>query len=310
MNATRRHKIVLLSTVKDGFRDVRRMPLSIMALGSVLHEHDFDLRLIDIQVDPNWRQTLIDALDGALLLGVSCLTSPSILPALEALQLAKRHFPGVCRVWGGYHATQAYEGILREGHADVCVRGQGEDALLGLARALAEGEQGPDRLATIPNLAFRDANGTLVRTPFMPIRNMNDLPPMNYDLIDVGSYYVGGWREVQYVSSYGCPNGCTFCAEPSQSLRRFRSLAAPRVASELVAIWNKYRPDQISLADPSFSADPRRVVEIVEALAGQKARIPIFCDMTTKDVLRIAERIELRALKEVGIDTVYLGLGY
>ena len=154
---------------------------------------------------------------------------------------------------------------------------------------------------------YRDGPALRVN-PLERMADANLLPPMDYTLIDVERYFAGNGRTLYYISSYGCPHACTFCAEPAQSLRRWRGLAATRVVDELVDLQQRYRPDRFNLWDPNFSSNPYRVVDMVHEMRDRGVHLDIFCDMRSRDVLRIAEHIDLRELAGVGFRSVFIGL--
>jgi anaerobic magnesium-protoporphyrin IX monomethyl ester cyclase len=306
-------KVVLLSTVQvddlSGGK-LRMMPLSILALGSALLKEGFEPVLIDAQVEPNWQKVSRDHLNDALLFGISCMTGPSILSVLEAVRIARDNFPEVPIVWGGYHATQAYPSIFAEGLVDYVVRGPGEEAIVELAHALQR-YQNPlslsARLTDVPNLVF-EQDSKLVVNPFKPIADVNDLPPMNYSLIDVNKYYSGQYKRLQYVTSYGCPYRCAFCVEPAQHARQWKALNPQRVVDEVISLCQEYEPERIDFVDANFSSNPKRVVEIVKEMARRRAHIELVCDMRPGDVLNIAGLTSLRALREAGFAEIWLGL--
>ena len=304
--------IVLLSAERscDGYIGALHMPLSAMAIGSVLKAESFEPHLIDVQIEPDWPNALRRALPGSVFFGVSCLTGPAILDVLKALNIARREFPQIPVVWGGYHATQAYREILKEGLVDYVVRGPGEEAVVGLAKALACRGLGADLdavLKNVTNLAYM-GQAELVVNPFRTISDMNALPPMDYDLIDVWKYYSGKRRRLDYVSSYGCHNRCTFCTEPNHNQRRWQGLRPERVVDEWAYLRKKYAPDRIYIQDSNFSSDPRRVVAIAQEMKRCGEYIELFCDMRPRDVLRVGRLVDLRVLREVGFVDVFIGV--
>jgi radical SAM superfamily enzyme YgiQ (UPF0313 family) len=241
--------------------------------------------------------------------GVSALTGNSIHSVLDAIELVRRRAPDLPIVWGGYHASQAFQGILAEGLADYVVRGPGEAAAVGLAAALSNPDAATRRqlLAEVPNLVYRDGP-RIVTTSYERQGDMNDLPSMDYSLIDVPRYFVDGERFIDYVSSYGCPYACTFCAEPSHSLRRWRGLSPERVVDELVALHERYRPDRVNIQDPNFSSNPARVAAIAREMHHRGLEFNLLCDMRTRDVVRVAEKIDLVELREIGFKRIFIGV--
>jgi anaerobic magnesium-protoporphyrin IX monomethyl ester cyclase len=306
-----KRKIILLSDVRGVEGDnILYMPLSIMAIGTVLKSIGFEPTLIDVQVEPRWTELLRHHLDDALLFGVSSLTGPSIFSVLEGINIAKQHCPEVPIVWGGYHATQAYRSIFDEGLVDYVIYGPGEEAVAGLSRVLYEYKDSAfinNRLKNVPNLIYRDGSNIVVN-PYRIMPDVNELASMDYELIDVYKYFNKEYQYIQYVSSYGCPYSCTFCAEPAQSSKKWKGFMAERFVDEVSFLWRKYQPQKIYLVDANYSSNPKRVVEIVEEMQRRKAYVKVLCDMRAGDILRIAERTDLKKLKEVGFEEIFIGL--
>jgi anaerobic magnesium-protoporphyrin IX monomethyl ester cyclase len=293
-------------------------PLSVLAVGSVLQAGGFEVCIIDCQVDHDWRERLSAHAPDALFVGVTCMTGPSIANVLTAIDIVRTAAAQVPIVWGGYHATLAYRGILQEGLADVVVTGPGESAALGLAQLLAVGEQlCPESLSGVPNLAFLDgrtaialcgsAEPRIVRTKYEFVGDMNAIPPLNYGLIEPARYYTDSMRDLSYISSYGCPYACAFCSEPTTSTRKWKALAPQRVVMELRQLWRTYEPGQISLLDPNFSTNIQRVVDIVDLLESDGPRLELRANMRTRDVVNLSRFIDLRRLRDVGFSAIFLG---
>ncbi|WP_045740324.1 B12-binding domain-containing radical SAM protein [Actinoplanes rectilineatus] len=314
-------KIILFAGVdplSTGESDYAWHPLSVLSIGSVLRDRGFDVQIIDCQVDANWRHMIRAHAADALFMGVTCMTGPSIGNVLAAIEIARDVAPHTPLIWGGYHATLAHRGILREGLVDIVVRGPGEHAVLAIALRLADGAPlCPESFADVPNLAMVDgrtavtlSGGTesrIVRTSYEFLGDMNALPPMNYQLIDPTRYYTETVQDLSYITSYGCPYGCAFCSEPQTSTRKWKPLAPERVASELAALWRRYAPSQISLLDPNFSTNIPRVVDIVTLLEQQDQRLELRANMRTRDVVNLAKVIDLKRLRKVGFSAIFLG---
>ena len=73
------------------------------------------------------------------MVGATSIT-PSIYKAERALQIAREVHPNAVTVLGGIHATFMYSQVLTEAPwIDVIVRGEGEEVIVELTRAIAEG---------------------------------------------------------------------------------------------------------------------------------------------------------------------------
>jgi anaerobic magnesium-protoporphyrin IX monomethyl ester cyclase len=315
-------KIVLFAGVDPlatGESDYPWHPLSVLTVGTALKAAGHTPILIDCQIHPDWRDQIARHAPDAAFVGVTCMTGPSIGNVLTAIDVVRACAPGVPVVWGGYHASLAYRGILREGHAEVAVVGPGELAAVALANlASATGHlHDPDALARIPGIAYLDGRKALTgqgataarvcATQPAPPPDMNSLPTLDYSLLPVTDYFTESVRDLSAITSYGCPYACSFCSEPTTSLRRWKPLAPARVARELTDLWTAYRPDRISLLDPNFSTNTARVVAIVEALEALGTPIQLRANMRTRDVVKLARELDLRRLREIGFSAIFVG---
>ena len=283
------------------------MPLSTMTVGTSLVDQSITTKLIDAQVDKDWRRHLAEQLKTAFIFGVSSLTGPSIWAVLEAIRICRETRPDISIVWGGYHATLVFDAILKEGLVDYVVRGAGEHAMLQLCQWLIEtkGEARPH--LSIPGVAFID-NDCLVAPEPARLLDINSLPPLNYDLIDVPQYFGQDRKSIEYISSYGCPHECTFCVEPGHTGRKWRGLDPARVVNEVSHLFFKYQPDLIGFQDPSFCSSPKRVAGIVEEMESRGLSIPMSVDLRARDIVRLSRLIDLRRFRAVGFKHTFLGI--
>lgn len=294
-------------------------PLSVLTVGSILQAHGFQPIIIDCQVDADWREQLRAHAPDAVFVGVTCMTGPSIGNVLTAIDIVRVAAPGVPIVWGGYHATLAWRGILRERLADIVVTGAGETTAPLLAQRLSTGAAiRAEDLSDVPNLAFLDGRTALtpagttqpniIKTTYEFVGDMNALPPVDYSLIDPTRYYTNDMRDLSYITSYGCPYACAFCSEPTTSTRKWKPLAPRRVVTELRNLWDRYAPSQISLLDPNFSTNIQRVVDIVELLTTTRGpRLELRANMRTRDVVNLARFLDLNRLRDAGFTAIFVG---
>ena len=146
------------------------------------------------------RQRLIE-LDPDVV-GCTAIT-PSIYKAEELLKVALDTCPNAVRVLGGVHATFMYKQVLSEAPwIDVIVRGEGEETICHLIKALEEGYP----LDTVPGIAWRMEQIPSATRPAPLIRDL-DSCRIGWELIDHVRYtYWGGLRAVLVQFSRGCPH--------------------------------------------------------------------------------------------------------
>jgi radical SAM superfamily enzyme YgiQ (UPF0313 family) len=228
-----------------------------------------------------------------------CLTNMRAA-AFEKARLAKK--AGALVVVHGSDATDRLEAYLRE-PIDVAVVGEGEETLLELARAVAQGSD----LAPIPGLAFlRDGN--LVRTAPRPfIRDLDSLPFPAWDLVDVERYR-RAWLErhryfsVNLVTTRGCPYHCNWCAKPIYG-QRYQSRSPASVAEELSFVRRTLRPDHIWFADDIFGLKSGWVEAFALEVESRGVRTP-FKIQARADLI---DEGVASALARAGCENVWMG---
>jgi len=294
-------RILLFSNIRgpDAY-----LPLNLLSLASYARALGHDVTVVDGQTEPDWLPRCMAAANDADLVGVSSYTGPSINAILTLLREMRAQ--GISRpvAWGGYHGTLAHRKILQEGWASFVVRGYGEHALRGILRHLEFGEP----IADVVNVSHLDAAGQVVENPRTKIDFLDELPPLDYDFVDVDAYFTADRRIVQYISSYGCPYACTFCAEPAHSGRRWRGFPVARVVADLQRIMQRYQPERVSFVDPNMSSQPARVAELAVELVAAGSPVGINCNMRSRDVLEIAKLVPISVLRQAGFRRVFIGV--
>src|SRR5262249_46903949 len=105
---------------------------------------------------------------------------------------------------------------------------------------------------------------------------------------------------IPYISSYGCPYACSFCAEPNQALGKWRGRSPRQMADDLAALRADYAPRRINIYDPNFCSSVRRVIEFVDLTIDEELDMEKSCDMRATDVLRMARNMDLSRLRRAG----------
>lgn len=228
--------------------------------------------------------------------------------AFEKARLAKG--AGALVVAHGSDASDHFEKYL-EACADAVLLGEGEETLAELTRATAsEGagrETGPSWVK-IPGLAFRDRQGTVVRTPPRPVlRNLDQLPFPAWDLVDVERYRKA-WLErhdrfsINMVTTRGCPFHCNWCAKPIYG-QRYSVRSPANVAAELEWLHREARPDHIWFADDIFGLEPGWVEEFAREVEERGVRTP-FKIQARADLMN--EEVAA-GLARAGCENVWMG---
>jgi len=248
---------VVLYNPKAVFYD---MPLALLSIGSMLDPEYYEVIIIDGRVDNNSLQKVIAACDGALCFGVTSLTGNPLNDALAVTKSVKERYSDIPIIWGGWHTSLFPEETLRDEPAiEISVQGQGEITFREIILAL---ESGAD-LKNVAGICYRDANNIVVKNPGRVLEDMNFLPRVNYDLIDVEKYFKAKKkRQFDYISSTGCRFRCTFCADPFVFSRKWTSIAPERMGEEIEHWYKKYNFTDINFQDETFFTKRKRVTAI------------------------------------------------
>src|SRR6266508_834762 len=158
------------------------IPVAIGSLAAYLKKHGIKVRVVDeelVDITPSTLRKLVDGLEKPYMFGLSCLTA-HVVRAYQLAAMIKAEFPDAIVVAGGLHPTAVPEEGLATGHIDYVVRGEGEEVMLQLHRALRGGSD-PTKLK---GLSFiRD--GQVVNNPEAPlIPELDDIPIFPYELFD------------------------------------------------------------------------------------------------------------------------------
>jgi radical SAM superfamily enzyme YgiQ (UPF0313 family) len=277
-------------------------PLGLLSLAGSLRQAGFQPRIIDGALDRNWRQTIADEIHDCACFGVSLLTGPMILDAIEVSRMVKLLRPGLPVVFGGWHPTLESTQTLREDFVDIVVRHQGEATLVELLSRLEAGRE----LDFVAGCWFK-RNGRIVRNPDRPATSLAQLPAPAYDLIDFDAYErATGERKLPYAASTGCPYACNYCTDMVYYNRRFDPYETERVVTEMTTLASRYRLSEIALVDSNFLVDVPRAVAIARGIRDSKIRFKWSFQASTNLLCRMSAE-EVRILAESGVHHIGFG---
>jgi radical SAM superfamily enzyme YgiQ (UPF0313 family) len=278
-------------------------PLALLALAPVLERQGYAVEIIDSTVQAEFQQRVLSRLDQAVCLGISIVTGPMIVEAIQLARAVKAVKPGFPVILGGWHPSTLAEQTLKAGYVDIVVRGQGELTLGEIVPRLDAGQD----LHGVMGCSFKTADGRVVHNPNRPTASIRDLPPKSYHLVDLEPYSrLSGRRWITYTSSHGCPYDCGFCSNASLYGRAWNALPAERVVSEVVALVRTLRLDLVDIIDDNYLVEPRRGVEIAQGFLKAGERFE-WCIQTTANFLLRLSAGDLRLLRQSGLSRVFIG---
>ncbi|MBI4847426.1 MAG: B12-binding domain-containing radical SAM protein [Nitrospirae bacterium] len=186
-------------------------PLAILSLGAYLEKQGIEVEYFDERIHKIERFKELVARK-PLLIGLSTMTCFQIKNTLRLSKLARKIAPEIPLVWGGTHPSMMAEQTLESELVDFVVKGEGEQTLLELVRALQEGKKD---FSSIDGLGWKgNGKNTLNKDrEFLDIETL----PFPYDgkgkdiLLEYLRRSSDTLENIGYESSRGCPHKCGFC---------------------------------------------------------------------------------------------------
>ena len=308
MSEPKRHKILLYNPTAVFFT----MPLALVTIGSHLDPERYEVVVIDGRLEKDPLVALQPHLDGALCFGVTVLTGAPIQDAVTVTRKVAAQRPDLPVVWGGWHPSMFGKECLEEPAVHITVQGQGEITFAEVCERLTEGHrvqhQGIEGLEGIAGLTYRDPSGEIITNPPRPFNDMNDFARHNYELIEVPRYYdLKGKKQLDYISSEGCPYRCAFCADPFVYQRKWAGLDPDRMADEIEALWQRYQFDDINFQDETFFTYPKRVEAFADQLIARNISTTWAATMRADQGTRMDDTLFAK-LKRSGLRRVLIGV--
>ena len=239
--------------------------------------------------------------------GATAIT-PSIYKAEKALEIARRVAPGCVTLLGGVHATFMYKQVLAEApYIDAIVRGEGEEILIEVMRAI-EGGDFLNARKSIKGLAFIDgARGIVATAAAATVKNLDAISP-DWSLLNWDKYkYIPlGCRVAIPNMARGCPFTCSFCSQ-WKFWRDYRVRDPKKVVDEIEGLYRNYDVRFFILADEEPTINRKKFIQFCEELIARGLNEKVLWGINTRvtDILRDEKHLAL--YRKAGLIHVSLG---
>ena len=240
-------------------------PLGILNLAAYLRQHDdtLEIEIVDCQAERISWSRLKERMEQfqPAIVAPSSLATCNAYRGLRTIGMAKDIDPAITTIVGGQHYTVlAHESLESYPELDIVVRGEGEQTLLEVVRAL----QGKMSLSQVKGITFKH-NGKIIVNPDRPLfDNLDDLPFPAYDLVDehLKEYHftMMAGRDTPYAlfeASRGCSHDCNFCSQCLFWGGKWRSKSPKRIADEFEYCYDKFGIRFFWLTDDNFGLGKR-----------------------------------------------------
>jgi radical SAM superfamily enzyme YgiQ (UPF0313 family) len=230
---------------------------------------------------------LVDAArEGRFDLVCFTMMSPDVDWVVESSRKIKAANPSVPIAVGGPHTTFFPEFVAEHHDVDVVCVGEGDQAIVELARAVAEGRS----FEGLNNLAFRNSEGGVTRNPLSPlIEDLDSLPFCDRSIYLKYPYFQSP-STTSMVASRGCPYRCNFCFNHRYNQlynnTRFRLRSPESIIAEVKQIQRSGVPiSNLIFVDSTINLDLSWCEDFFKKY-GQELDVPFSINLSAGQVNR------------------------
>ena len=286
------------------------VPLGLLSLATILNASGYSTKIIDMRLPRVDLHSIDKHIQKALAVGLSVMTM-DVLMALRISQHLKERSPSLPVIWGGVHPTLFPRQVCKDALVDYAVIGEGEQSLVKLVERIESGKSAKD----MPGVAYESEGKTSINHQTVLI-DPNDLPPTNWELIDVSKYLhrpnpkirSGHIPTLDLCSSRGCPHRCAFCINTIiPSCRVWRPWRAERVLEEIEIMVDEFGVEHIEFQDENFFVDLKRVKKICDLMKKRNIDVTWQAQIRADYFRRNNIRLIIEMARETGL--TMLGMG-
>lgn len=280
-------------------------PLGLAYLTAYLKKHGEDVELIDMQGLMMDSTELVKRIEEsrADLVGITSMTT-TFPAAIKVARLVREKSPNSKIMLGGVHPTLDPEGVLSYSEVDYVLRGEGEEGIYALVKAL----KGEGSFDDVPGLCYRDGEQYVVREKAV-VEDSNSIPMPDYDAFPIEQYikhnhYLRGIRGISMLISRGCPFDCTFCAVHQTMGKKWRVKSPELLVNEIIEVKERYNLDGIWFKDSIFNVNKKWIEEFCNLMLEKE--VNISWQINTRIDLVDEEQIKL--MKKAGLTQIDFGI--
>lgn len=232
------------------------------------------------------------------IIGITCWTVH--LPfCLEFVSLYKKKHPGVKIILGGVHASSQPEEVMSLCPVDVIVRGEGEETLVDLVRALENRRD----LGEVPGITYRRGDAVHHNKERPLMKNLDDLPYPAYHLLSPIEQYQPLNRTFVFsiLASRGCSYRCIFCS--ANRIWKYQRRRDPEnIIAEIKFLTDRYGLGFVRFEDDDLTMRREWAMRLFRLLKDLRVHF---------DCLTRVDKVDNELLREMagaGCEVVYHGV--
>ena len=274
-------------------------PLGIALLASILERDRHRVKIIDCAAEGIPAADIMKHIRERFdFIGITALSQSAPI-AYELARVIKKHFDTPI-IMGGVHATAMPDEVVSNPCIDVCVRGEGEEAIRDIISNKPFSE--------IKGISYRDGGIHIHNQGRESIPELDSYPFPAYHLLPMERYrsmlgVAVKWPSIGLIISRGCPGKCEYCY-PNSLGDKVRMKSPGRILEEMLLLKNKYGIKEIDFYDDTFTFYKNKIYEICDLLISSNAGLVWSC-LTRPDFV---DEPMLKQMKKAGCHQVMYGI--
>ncbi|MAH03441.1 hypothetical protein CMI39_01500 [Candidatus Pacearchaeota archaeon] len=302
-----RKNIVILIQPKVGYLDSVKtnyaIPLALLYVASMINK-DYEVIIFDQRIHTDWEKEIDKLLEkNPICIGLTSMTGEQLYYALDISKRikSKGNYPVV---WGGIHPTLDSHNVLKNKNVDIVVRGEGEETFKELINNLEKNKS----LKSVKGISFKD-NGKIINNPERGFIDLNTLPEIPYNLIDLEKYTgkYKGRRSLHVQLSRGCPFSCTYCYNSIFNKSRWRTLSAENAFKVISVLYHKHNIRYFDFLDDNLFVNLDRMEKIADNIIINKMDIIWKGTLEIPSSKRMNEKY-FRKMSKAGLERLEIGV--
>ncbi|MGB9792639.1 MAG: B12 lower ligand biosynthesis radical SAM protein BzaD [Thermacetogeniaceae bacterium] len=272
-------RVLLVQTPSvEVYSEEKVYPIGIVVLAGQLRSLGYDVRILDMNLDPEpfgrLRKQLLDFhpdVVGLSLRNIDPLgnKTSSLMPQfIAAVKLVAALLPDAWLIVGGTGFSLFPERILLEvPELDYGIVGEAERSFPALLRSL-------ENPSGIPGLCYRELGGVRVLAPDRSIDMLEySIPdrklwePSSY--LEINSYVPA----IGVEAKRGCPYSCAYCVYPQLQGKRLRCRSPVAVVNEIEYLHKEFGVQRFHFTDPVLNIPEGYLEEICKEILRRKLEV-------------------------------------
>ncbi len=290
-------------------------PYGLLQLAAYLEAKipEADIEVVDCQaMSLDWKglEKRITSFDPDIV-ATSGFATCNTYVAARTLETAKKLKPETITVVGGQHfSATAQESLEAYPEIDVVVRGEGEETLTELTKAVGNNTS----FSGIAGISFRNRNNIRHNPPRLLFDDLDCLPFPGYhfvkDYVHLYHFTMMAGSKARYgivEASRGCPHRCTFCSQWKHWQGSYRHKSVKRIADEIEFLHKNYGSKLLWLTDDNFGFG-QRMEDLCDELIKRGFSDDISCFMQARCDDVVENQDLLPKMSRAGINYLLLGV--